>query len=131
MAKEVSFLTTKRVPRAVKVDFHISQCPLCTIPTREPLLHQDKLVYLVETRELKGHHVRAMAVIRRHAAEPTFEERIRCTLRLYEYMKANAEEFYIVDNTYCSIPDHFHLMACDVDGHADPMLYQTPRVRFP
>ncbi len=129
--RKVSFLGTKRIPRTVKVDFHVSQCPLCILPARESLLYEDDLIYLVETKELKGHSVRAMAVIKAHAAEPTFEERILCTVRLYEYMKAHTGGFYLVDNSFCSIPGHWHLMACDLEGGGDPMLYSTPRVMLP
>ncbi len=109
----------------------MAECPLCSLPAREPLLYEDDLIYLVETKELKGHRIRAMAVIKRHAAEPTFEERILCTIRLYEYMKARADGFYLVDNSFCSIPDHWHIVACDIEGGGDPLLYQTPRVRLP
>jgi hypothetical protein len=108
----------------------LDSCPLCSIPLREKIIYQDDLIYLAETKELKGHKVRLMAVIKRHSAEPTFEERVLCTVKLYNNMRKSGGDFFIVNNDHCSVPDHWHLMACDADGHADPLLYSTPRVRF-
>lgn len=146
---KISFLGTKKEPKPVHVNFHTSECPLCTIPAREPLIYEDNLIYLVKTNQMKGHKIRVMAVLKLHEAEPSFEARIRCTIKLYEYMtqavKSVTEfhrgrvsgisleeaDWYMVDDTHCSIPNHFHLMACDSLGSEDPMLYETPRVHFP
>lgn len=107
------------------------ECPLCSLSKRERVLYEDDLIYLADTKELKGHKVRVMAVTKSHAPDPTFEERIRATVKLHEYMKEHAKVFYIVDSTFCSVPEHFHIVACDDEGGGDPMLYSTPRVRFP
>jgi hypothetical protein len=109
----------------------VADCPLCSIPQREKVLYQDELLYLASTKLMKGHKVRVMACINRHSAEPTFEERLQCAVKLVDYMRLYAGEFVICDNTQSSIPSHWHLMACDTDGHGDPQLYNTPRVRFP
>lgn len=109
----------------------MNDCPLCSIPLREKLIYEDSLIYLAETKELKGHKIRVMAVIKQHAPDPTFEEQLTCTIHLYNYMRQNTREFFIVNNDYCSLPHHWHLVGCDCDGHADPLLYSTPRVRFP
>jgi hypothetical protein len=138
--EQITFSATKKIPKPVHVNFHTrnhgpppprEECPLCTIPLREPLLYEDDLIYLVSTNKMKGHKVRVMAVTKLHEEEPTFEERIRCTIKLYEYMRRASKTWFMVDDTFCSLPLHFHLMACDTLGSADPMLYQTPRVRFP
>ena len=107
------------------------ECPLCNIPNVENVLYRDELIYLASTKQMKGHKVRVMACLLRHSDAPTFEERLRCTVKLVDYLRLYAGKFVICDNTYSSIPSHWHLMGCDLDGHADPMLYKTARVKFP
>jgi glycosyltransferase involved in cell wall biosynthesis len=111
-------------------------CPLCAIPSREPLHYQDDLVYVVDTKEKKGHTVRCMAAVKRHTATPTFEERQRCLLALYEYMGRvqGREPWFIVDGTYGSIPEHYHVVACDgesPDLGERGMMAKTPKIGLP
>jgi hypothetical protein len=64
----------------------MSECSLCTIPQREKLIYTDELVYVVETKDKKGHKIRLMSSIIRHSDKPTFEEQIRVKAKLIEYM---------------------------------------------
>jgi len=112
------------------------ECPLCKIPSCEFLLYEDDLVYLCRTKDLKGHQVRVMAVTKRHVQEPSFEERTLCYHVLFEYMRrvCRDEAWFIVDSTYASIPNHYHLIACDnrsLDPKELEQLHKTPRVMFP
>ena len=122
---------TIKTPKIHKISFLPSECALCTIPDREPLIYEDPHIYLVSTKQMKGHKVRVMAVAKRHVEEPSFEERTLCYVKLYQYMSSQCETWYLVDDTYASVKGHFHLMACDARGTSDPMLYITPRVKFP
>jgi hypothetical protein len=63
-----------------------NNCPLCSIPKNETLLYEDDKIYLVSTRENKGHKVRVMCVSKRHTINPTFEEQIMVIGKLIEYM---------------------------------------------
>ena len=136
-AETISFKSIKKEPKTVDVHFYVKSCPLCEIPKKEPLLYEDDLIYLVNTNQMKGHKIRAMAVIKRHDSEPTFEERTLCYIKLYNHMskaikyEVSLNTWYLLDNTHCSIPDHWHLMACDSLANSDPLLYDTPRVKFP
>ena len=115
----------------------MTNCPLCSIPITEPLLYTNKLIYLVRTKDDKGHFVRVMAATHRHTTEPTFEERLQCYFHLYEYMsdvQTRRFPWYIVDSTYCSNPDHFHVMACDEysnDPREEELLAKTPKIMLP
>jgi glycosyltransferase involved in cell wall biosynthesis len=111
-------------------------CPLCTIPDREILLYSDSLVYLVKTIDLKGHKTRVMCSIRRHSKEPTFTEKIQTFSVIYDYMNFAmcVEPWFLVDSTYCSIPDHYHLVACDTistDPEEKIQMWKTPKIIFP
>jgi len=110
-------------------------CQICTIPEREPLLYEDDLVFLVKTLKMKGHAVRVMACIKRHSAEPTFEEHIRVITVLYSYMKRvlKRDPCYLCAPTHASIPEHFHYVACDAystDQEEMKLLADTEKVHF-
>jgi glycosyltransferase involved in cell wall biosynthesis len=111
-------------------------CPLCTIPQREKLLYSDEYVYVVETKESKGHKVRLMCCTHRHTDQPTFEERVRVQTKLIETMDKimGIKSWGLVDSTFCTIPEHFHMVACDTES-VDPTEMEqfktTPKVMFP
>lgn len=110
------------------------QCPFCTIPEREDLLYEDKLVYLVPTLDMKGHKIRVMIATRRHTTEPTFEELTTAYAALFNYMSSlHLDEWYIVDSTFGRWPDHCHYIACDALGTPEELILfaKTPKVRFP
>ena len=109
-------------------------CPLCTIPEREPLLFENQLVYLVSTKEMKGHDVRVMAVIKRHSRNPTFEEKGFVYASVIDYMKNHTEKFFLAAPKEASVPDHWHLIACD-DKFSDldekESLFTNPYIELP
>jgi len=114
----------------------MSECSLCTIPQREKLIYTDELVYVVETKDKKGHKIRLMSSIIRHSDKPTFEEQIRVKAKLIEYMNkyVGIKPWYFCDSTHCSIPEHYHFVACDAES-TDPeemaLLDNTLKVKFP
>ena len=110
----------------------MDSCPLCSIPSREPLLYEDELVYVVQTLKMKGHKRRVMAVIKRHGAEPSFEERTRVYAALMLEM-GDLGEWFILEGKYASVPEHFHLVACDgfCEGDEVEQFAKTPKVRLP
>jgi len=109
-------------------------CPLCSIPNREPLLFENQLVYLVSTREMKGHRVRVMAVIKRHSKNPTFEEKGFVYASVIDYMKNHTEKFFLAAPKEASVPDHWHLIACDglfSDQDEKYKLFTNPHIELP
>jgi len=109
-------------------------CPLCTIPDREPLLFENELVYLVPTKETKGHKVRVMAVIKRHSKEPTFEEKGFAYACIIDYMTANTKKFFLAAPKKASVPDHWHLIACDDSFSSQDekeSLFTNPYIELP
>ena len=114
----------------------MNECPLCSIPKREILLYETTDLFLVSTKDLKGHITRVMICLKVHVANPTFEETTKAHVILYDYMKKEMgnNSWYVVDGIYGSIPDHFHIVACDKES-TDPkeveQLAKTPKVEFP
>ena len=114
----------------------MSDCPLCLIPKRETLLYETNDLFLVPTKDSKGHITRVMICLKIHVANPTFEESTKAHAILYDYMKKEMgnNSWYVVDGIYGSIPNHFHIVACDVNS-TDPkeveQLAKTPKVKFP
>ncbi len=109
-------------------------CPLCSIPEREPILYSDGVVYLVKTLKMKGHDVRVMACTHRHTDKPDIDETVRMIVLLYNYMSKNClGEWYLCDSTHCTIPDHAHYVACDGKGTPEELelLSLTEKIRFP
>jgi len=114
----------------------MEDCPLCVIPKSESLLYEDELLYLVSTKKMKGHKVRVMASIKRHDAVPYFEERTLAYFLVGEYMKTKLkdESWYMFDNTYASVKDHWHLIAADMhttDPSEMEQMQKTAKVALP
>jgi glycosyltransferase involved in cell wall biosynthesis len=111
------------------------KCPLCTISSNEALLYEDDSIYLVPTKDLKGHKVRIMAVTKCHTTQPTFKERTLAYSVLIDYMTnlMRRQDWYIVDSTYASTPEHWHVLACDTpsEDELDPLFAKTPKIHFP
>lgn len=110
-------------------------CPLCSIPEREQTIYSDNLIYLVKTKEDKGHNTRLMVCTHRHTVEPTFQEKTHAICLLFSHMSFIMGErtWYIVDDAYASIKDHWHRVACDDIGTEEELvqLAKTEKVRFP
>jgi len=114
----------------------IETCPLCQIPNTEKLIYENGLLYLVQTKELKGHKIRVMACIKRHDTNPSFIERTTAYFLLHNYMKRKLpnEKWAFVADTYATIPSHWHLIATSqetTDLHEAELMQKTPNVLFP
>ena len=89
-----------------------------------------------------------MVCTHRHVKIVTFEELVTAIVILFRYMNkimdgehwsivensfSSELEWYIIGNHYATIPEHFHIIACDGYGTKEELiqLNQTPRVRFP
>jgi hypothetical protein len=113
----------------------IDNCPLCSIPQRETLIYEDDKIYLVESKDQRGHKVRVMSVVKRHTTTPTFEEQITAVGKLIEYMSnlMKDQDWYLISPKYASVPQHVHWVACDapLEDECDPQFIKTPKVVFP
>jgi len=109
-------------------------CPLCNIPERERLEWKNQLVYVVPTKDLKGHKIRAMSATYRHTTKPTFEELSYAYAALISYMEQKTSKFYIAAPKKPSVSDHFHIVACDEHfSNLDEKehLFTNPHIELP
>lgn len=100
-------------------------CPLCNVWEREPenVLWQNKVYAIVRTKDLKGHIERVMIVSKKHIknnheASQAIQILVRQAPRLFGY----TYKAVIMDSTFGSIPDHWHL--CMTDLHPDSEDYE-------
>jgi len=110
-------------------------CPLCAIPQHETLLFENDKIYLVPTKDSKGHKIRIMAVTKRHTTTPTMEETMLMIAALYDYMNKTVynKDWFLVISDRPSIPNHIHMIALDTpfDYEKDPWFIKTLKIHFP
>jgi len=108
-------------------------CPLCTIPSREGTLYKDEVCYIQKTKEQRGHILRVMVVLNRHAADPTADEFAHCMHKLQRFMEGRSptQLYYMVFGTYASIPEHYHIIGADdvLDAEEFEKLFSSEYVR--
>lgn len=96
-------------------------CPLCKLEP-ELVRYRDQLVTVVDTLNKKGHRERIMVVYNRHSKEIPKEHETHAMDVLEEIGKEVFEytyKFVILDSTYGSIKDHWHLVASDLDPQTE------------
>lgn len=103
------------------------KCPLCKItslfrPKSEKVFYEDSYVIIVRTKKLKGHKERIMIVTKGHRKHPPKWLHDYCMGKLTERGKKifhYTPKFVIMDGTFASIKNHFHLVCTDLDPKSD------------
>jgi hypothetical protein len=98
-------------------------CPLCELNLNEEKVYFEDGTFLVlRTRKLKGHRERVMIVYKRHehelpykAAERALDILAKIGRKLFSY----TPKFVIMDSTFATINDHWHLVATDLDPKSE------------
>lgn len=109
-------------------------CNLCSIPEREAkdIIYIDEDMFIVPTRNTKGHRKRIMCVSHKHKAKIDNEE--FQIAKFIEFCKEYFDEeptFTICESTYATIPEHWHMIACDWFGEEDiKQLHYTPHTTY-
>jgi hypothetical protein len=109
-------------------------CPLCMALTKEKdkIIYEDDDIFVLPTKNMKGHTKRIMAISKEHISyedmPPVHEKKLEA--KFIDVCKAYFNEeptFALVESTYCSVPGHWHLVACDWKGEEDiEQLHYTP-----
>jgi len=89
---------------------------------KEKLFFEDDLFLVLRTKKLKGHKERIMIMYKRHEAElpSTVAERALDTLtKIGRELFSYTPKFVIMDSTFASIGDHWHLVATDLDPKSE------------
>ncbi|MEM2104100.1 MAG: hypothetical protein QW717_04340 [Candidatus Bathyarchaeia archaeon] len=101
----------------------MANCPLCSLDMqKEKIFYQDDLFIVLRTAKLKGHRERIMIVYKQHQNTISYEEYERALKivsdigrEVFKY----APKFVILDGTFASIKDHWHLVASDLDPKSE------------
>jgi hypothetical protein len=85
---------------------------------REKVFHEDESFIVLRTEDLKGHRERIMAVLKEHehtipykAYERALDLLSEVGMKVFSY----TPKFVIMDSTFATINDHWHLVATDLD----------------
>ncbi len=94
-------------------------CPLCSLNLKKEKIYLDDRSFLVlRTKDLKGHRERIMVVYKPHehtlpykAIERALDLLSDIGRKVFSY----APKFVIMDTTFATINDHWHLVGTDLD----------------
>jgi hypothetical protein len=99
------------------------KCPLCELNLKEEKVHfEDGSFIVLETKKLKGHRERVMIVFKRHEHELPYkavERALDILTRIGRKLFSYTPKFVIMDLTFATINDHWHLVATDLDPKSE------------
>jgi hypothetical protein len=106
-------------------------CPLCKVWEREPeeVLWENPVYAIVRTRDLKGHRERVMIVAKKHLkANHDTTNAIKILIEEIPKIFHYTFKAIVLDGTYGSIPDHWHLCVTDIEegSHDHEQVLGTP-----
>lgn len=98
-------------------------CPLCELNLKEEKVYfEDDFFIVLETKKLKGHKERIMIVYKRHEHELSYravERALDLLTKIGRKLFSYAPKFVIMDSTFATIDDHWHLVASDLDPKSE------------
>jgi hypothetical protein len=98
-------------------------CPLCGLNLKEEKVYfEDDSFIVLQTKKLKGHRERIMIAYKLHeqelpyrALEHALDVLTKIGMKLFSY----TPKFVIMDSTFATINDHWHLVASDLDPKSE------------
>jgi hypothetical protein len=98
-------------------------CPLCNLDLRkEKKYYEDRSFIVLRTKTGKGHKERIMIVLRRHehtVPQRVFEHALDVLTKIGREVFSYTPKFVIMDTTFATINDHWHLVATDLDPKSE------------
>jgi hypothetical protein len=95
------------------------QCPLCRLDLKkEKIYYDDKSFLVLRTKNLKGHKERIMIVYKQHEHTipyKAFERALDLLSDIGKKVFSYTPKFVIMDTTFATINDHWHLVGTDLD----------------
>jgi hypothetical protein len=100
-----------------------ANCPLCALDVqKEKIFYEDDSFIVLRTKKLKGHRERIMIVYRRHQPvipEKEYERALNILSKIGREAFKYTPKFVILDSTFASINNHWHLVASDLDPKSE------------
>jgi hypothetical protein len=94
-------------------------CPLCNLNLKKEKIYYDDSSFIVlRTKNLKGHKERIMIVFKRHEHTipyKAFEHALDTLSEIGRKVFSYTPKFVIMDTTFATINDHWHLVGTDLD----------------
>jgi len=94
-------------------------CPFCQLELKsEKVYYEDKSFIVLRTANLKGHRERIMIIFKQHEHTipyRAFEHSLDILSRIGKKEFSYAPKFVIMDSTFATINDHWHLVATDLN----------------
>ncbi len=113
------------------------KCPLCNLDRKDETVHyEDGNVIILDAKNKKGHKYRMMVVYRKHIKKPDVGVRklVFETFRnfCFSYYFSKVDRFGIYQDTYSTIPGHYHMLSADFDPHATDIeqVKDTERIEY-
>lgn len=98
-------------------------CPLCELNMKEEKVYfEDDFFTVLRTKKLKGHRERVMIVYKRHEHELPYravEHALDMLTKIGRQLFSYTPKFVIMDSTFATINDHWHLVASDLDPKSE------------
>lgn len=105
-------------------------CPLCLayFLEKDKILYDHKDYFIIPAKRMKGHKKRIMLVSKSHTPISLSDEIKEEFISFCKDYFDEEPTFALVDSTYASIGDHYHLIACDWTGTEEEIqqLHFTP-----
>lgn len=100
-----------------------SKCPLCVLDLKkEKVFYEDDSFIVLRTKKLKGHRERIMIIYKRHQriiSEKECERALKILSEIGREVFKYTPKFVILNSTFASINDHWHLVASDLDPKSE------------
>jgi len=98
-------------------------CPLCSLDLKkEKIYYEDRSFIVLKTKTLKGHKERIMIVHKRHdhtIPYKNYERALDIVSKIGGKVFCYTPKFVIMDTTFATINDHWHLVATDLDPKSE------------
>ncbi|MGB9854843.1 MAG: hypothetical protein ACPLRY_08605 [Candidatus Bathyarchaeales archaeon] len=100
-----------------------ANCPLCALDLQnEKIFYEDASFIVLRTKKLKGHRERIMIVYKRHQhtiSQKDYERALNILSKIGREVFRYTSKFVILDSTFATINDHWHLVASDLDPKSE------------
>jgi len=98
-------------------------CPLCELDfSKEKVYFRDAYMAILRTKSLKGHRERIMVTAIQHwgkVSKRFYNYAVRRLIEVGMEVFSYTSRFVVMDGTYASIKDHWHLVASDLDPNSE------------
>lgn len=99
------------------------ECPLCKLDlSQEKVFYEDQFFVVLRTKNLKGHKERIMIVSKSHVHRipmKAYESALDIVERFGRIIFKYTNKFVIMDSTFATINQHWHLVVTDLDPKSE------------